>query len=116
MGNITVTGAMIIIIGWIVFIEYDHLPESEREKVIDAIKTNVWYLMLLLLMPFGIIVNIIGMNIGSFGTTVVGATMIFVQGIIASFILGKRTRWKGVMLFIIMVVLGAFLYGSLILL
>lgn len=114
MGSITITGAMIIIIGWMVFIEYDHLPESEREKIIDTLKTNVWYVMLFALMPVGIIVNLIGMNIGSFVTTVVGATMIFVQGLIVSFVLGKRTRWKGVMLFIIILVLGTLQYGSLI--
>lgn len=112
MGNITITGAMVIIIGWIVFIEYDHLPELERKKIIKTIKTNILYMILLLLMPIGILVNIIGMNIGSLITMVIGTTMIFLQGIIMSFVLGKRTRWKGVMLFIIMFVLAVFLYGS----
>src|SRR5690625_1604309 len=65
VGKITVTGAIIIVTAWITLIEYDHLPEEERQKVINAINTKPKYFLLLLLMPLGILFNVLGTIIRS---------------------------------------------------
>lgn len=110
MGTITVTSAILIITAWMALIEFDHLSEEERGEVIQNIKTNPFYFITVALMPVGIIINVLGTVIGSPSMVLAGATMIFIQGLIVSFIFWKRTRWKGVFLFIVVLGLGVFIY------
>ena len=110
MGKITVTGAIIIVTAWITLIEYDHLPEEERQKVINAIKTKPKYFLLLSLMPLGILFNVLGTIIRSPSLVLTGATLLILQALFVSFVFWNRTRWKSVFLFIVTIILGVFLY------
>src|SRR5690625_1034644 len=110
MGTITVTGAIIIITGWIVLVEYDNFPESERKQIIQKIKRSPTLILLIALMPVGILVNVLGRFFGSIWMVVIGASLIFIQGIIVSLLFWKRKRWKSILLLVVIVTLGMFIY------
>src|SRR5690625_6416469 len=100
MGTITVTGAIIIITGWIALVEYDNFPESERKQIIQKIKRSPTLILLIALMPVGILVNVLGRFFGSIWMVVIGASLIFIQGIIVSLLFWKRKRWKSILLLV----------------
>src|SRR5690625_2928760 len=110
MGTITVTGAIIIITGWIALVEYDNFPESERKQIIQKIKRSPTLILLIALMPVGILVNVLGRFFGSIWMVVIGASLIFIQGIIVSLLFWKRKRWKSILLLVVIVTLGMFIY------
>lgn len=108
MGTVTVTGAMIIVIGWITLVEFDSYPETERERIIKKIKESSSYILLITLMPIGIGLNVLGGFFTSYWLVVLGTFLIFVQGIIISFLLWNKRRWKSILLFIVIIILGIF--------
>lgn len=110
MGNVTVTGAIVIIIGWLSLVEYDNLPEAEKEKRIQKIKSSPAFIGLIGLMPLGIMVNIIGTLLGLVWLILFGASLIFLQGIIVSLLFWKWKRWKGIIMLVAIIVLGVFIY------
>lgn len=110
MGTISVTSAIVIIVGWMTLIEYDHVSEEERREIIQKIKTNPFYFITIALLPIGIIINVLGTVIGSVAMVLSGATFIFIQGLIVAFIFWQRTRWKSILLFIVVLGLGIFIY------
>lgn len=110
----TVMGAILIITAWIALLEFDNQPESERTKTIQTIKHNPLYIVIIALLPLGIIINIIGTFFGSLALAIIGASLIILQSLIVSYILWKRTRWKAVLLLVIVLVLGIFVYTPLI--
>lgn len=110
MGTITVTGALIVITAWMALIEFDHLTEEERADVMHKIKTNPFYFMTVVLMPVGIIVNLLGTVLGSLSMLLAGTSFIFIQALILSFILWNRTRWKGVFLLLVVLAFGIVIY------
>src|SRR5690625_6413048 len=110
MGTITVTCAIIIITGWIALVEYDNFPESERKQIIQKIKRSPTLILLIALMPVGILVNVLGKFFGSIWMVVIGATLIFIQGIIVSLLFWKRKRWKSILMLVVIVTLGMFIY------
>lgn len=110
MGTTTVTGAIIIITGWIVLIEFDSYPESERSTIIRMIKGSPMYILIIALLPIGIVVNVLGGMLHSIVIMVIGPSLILLQGIIVSAFLWKRKRWKSVFLFAVIVPLGIFIY------
>src|SRR5690625_5279865 len=110
MGTITVTGAIIIITGWIAHVEYDNFPEYERKQIIQKIKRRPTLILLIALMPVGILVNVLGKFFGSIWMVVIGATLIFIQGIIVSLLFWKRKRWKSILMLVVIVTLGMFIY------
>ncbi len=109
-GTVTVTGAIIVIIGWFTLVEYDHFSESERKKIVQSIKRSPIYISLIALMPVGIIINLVGTILGFAWMVIIGATLIFLQGIIVSLLFWKIKRWKGIFLFSVVVALGIFIY------
>lgn len=110
MGTVTVTGAIIIIVGWFTLIEFDTFPESERQQIIQDIKRSPASIVLIALMPVGILINVLGTSLGALWMVVIGASFIFLQGIIISFLFWKRKRWKSIFLFIVIFTLGIFIY------
>lgn len=110
MGTVTVTGALLIIIGWLSLVEYDNFSESEKEKIKQKIKSSPAYIGLLALMPLGIIVNMIGTLMGLVWLIIIGASLIFLQAIFVSLIFYKWKRWKGIFLLLVVVVLGVFIF------
>src|SRR5690625_1787991 len=106
MGSVTITGAMIIITGWLVLVEFDSYPEQERRRILDKIKTSPSYILLIALMPIGILMNIIGAFFGIVWMVVLGAALIFLQAIIISLLLWNRKRWKSVLLLIAIAILA----------
>lgn len=107
MGTVTVTGAMIIIIGWITLVEFDSYSEEQRAKILDNIKNSPAYIMLIALMPIGIFINILG-SIATLSWLVsLGTFLILLQGIIIVFILWNRKRWKSILLLIALIMLGS---------
>src|SRR5699024_9066457 len=110
MGTVTVTGAIIILTGWFALVEYDSFPEAERKKIIQKIKNSPIYMLLVALMPIGIVVNGLGAAFGSVWMMVLGSTLILIQGIIVALLFWKRKRWKSILLLIVMVGLGIFIY------
>jgi len=110
MESVTVTGALIIIIGWVVLIEFDSLPDSEHERIMQEIKRSPTYILILALMPIGIFINMIGTFSNVLWMVILGASLIFIQGIIASFFLWDYKRWKSIFLFIVVFGLGIFIY------
>lgn len=107
MGTVTVTGAMIIIIGWITLVEFDSYSEEQRAKILDNIKSSPAYIMLIALMPIGIFINILG-SISTLSWLVsLGTFLILLQGIIIVFILWNRKRWKSILLLIALIMLGS---------
>lgn len=110
MGTVTVTGAIIILTGWFALVEYDSFPEAERKHIIQKIKNNPIYMLLVALMPIGIIVNGLGAVFGSVLLMVLGSTLILIQGIIVALLFWKRKRWKSIVLLVVMIGLGIFIY------
>src|SRR5690625_2060522 len=110
MGTITVTGAIIIITGWIALVEYDNFPEPKRKQIIQKIKRSPTLILLIALMPVGILVNVLGRFFGSIWMVVIGASLIFIQGIIVSLLFWKRKRWKSILMLVVIVTLGMFIY------
>lgn len=110
MGMVSVIGAIVIIIGWITLIEFDSYPESERNEIIQTIKSSPTYIVLIALMPVGIFINMLGGFFNSIWMLIIGASLILLQGIIVSVIFWKRKRWKSVLLFSVIVPLGIFIY------
>jgi len=114
MGTITVTGALVVIIGWITLVEFDQSSEQERKRILDKIKNSPMSILIISLMPIGIIVNLLGSYMASLWMVMVGASLILLQGIIVSFLFWNRKRWKSIFLLIVVVGLGSFLYIPLI--
>lgn len=110
MGTVTVTGAIIIITGWFALIEYDSFPEAERKEMIRKIKSSPIYILLIALMPIGIVVNGLGAAFASVWVMILGSTLIFIQGIIVALLFWKRKRWKSILLLVVIVGLGVFIY------
>lgn len=110
MGMITVTGAMVMIIGWLTLIEFDSYPEPERIQIMQRIKKSPIRIILIALMPIGIIINMLGTFSNTLWMVIIGASLIFLQGLIASVLFWKRKRWKSIFLFIVIVGLGVFIY------
>lgn len=110
MSTVTVTGAILIITGWFALVEFDSFPESERKQILQRIKGSPTYILLIALMPAGIIINMLGSYSRSLWMVVVGATLIFLQGIIVSLLFWKRKRWKSIVLLAAIVALGIFIY------
>src|SRR5690625_2412066 len=110
MGTTTATGAILIITGWFSLIEFDNYSEFERNRMIQKIKKSPLYILLIALMPLGIIINVVGSFFYSLTAMLIGATLIFIQGIIVSLLFWKRKRWKSIILLISVILLGSFIY------
>ncbi|MEI3607090.1 hypothetical protein SPD48_15435 [Pseudogracilibacillus sp. SE30717A] len=110
MGTVTVTGAIVVIIGWLSLVEYDNFPETKKRQIVQKIKRSPAYIGLIALMPVGIIVNVIGSFVGSVWMVILGASLIFLQGIIVSLLFWKRKRWKSIFLLTVIIALGIFIY------
>jgi len=110
MGMVTVTGAIIVLIGWFSLVEFDSFPESKRQQIIKKIKGSTTYILLIALMPIGIIINMLGSFFASIWMVVIGASLIFLQGIIVSLLFWKRKRWKSITLLVTIIILGIFIY------
>lgn len=106
----SVTGLILLLTGWFALVEFDHLPESERKRLIEKIKSSPSFILLILLMPVGVIVNILGSVFGSLVMIVLGATFIFLQGIIVALLFWKRKRWKSMLLLSAILVFGIAIY------
>lgn len=110
MGTVSVTGAIVIITGWFALVEFDHFSETERKKILQKIKRSPALIMVISFMPLGILINLIGTAIGLLSMIMIGATLIFLQGIIVSLLFWKRKRWKSILLLTVIVILGSFMY------
>ncbi len=110
MGMVTVTGAIIILVGWFSLVEFDSFSESKRQQVIKKIKGSPAYILLIALMPLGIIINTLGSFFASIWMVIIGASLIFLQGIIVSLLFWNRKRWKSITLLVTIVLLGVFIY------
>lgn len=113
MGQVTITGAMIIIIGWVVLVEFDSFSESKRTEMLQRIKRSPAYILLIALMPVGILINILGSFVNSLWMVMIGSLLIFLQGIIVSILFWKHKRWKSIILLVAIGILGIFVYISL---
>lgn len=111
MGPISAAGAILIITGWFALIEFDSYPESERKQILQRIKSSPALIALIALMPAGILINILGSSIGQIWMVILGATFIFLQGVIVSLLLfWKRKRWKSILLLVVIVAFGILMY------
>lgn len=110
MGTITVTGAIVIITGWFSLVEYDSFSEQKQKQILQQIKRSPAYILLIALMPVGIFINVLGGIFGFLWMIIIGATFIFLQGIIVSLLFWKRKRWKSILLLVVIVALGIFIY------
>lgn len=110
MGTISVTSAILIITGWFALVEFDSFPESKRKQIIQKIKRSPTYIFIIALMPLGIIINVLGTFFGSVFYTTMGASLIFLQGIIVSLLFWNRKRWKSILLLVVILILGIFIY------
>jgi len=110
MGTVTVTGAIIVITGWFSLVEFDSFSESKRQQIIKKIKGSPTYILLIALMPIGIIINMLGSLLSSIWMVMIGASLIFLQGIIVSLLFWNRKRWKSITLLVTIVLLGVFIY------
>src|SRR5699024_9333607 len=95
---------------WIALVEFDSFPESERKQIIQRIKRSPAYILLIALMPAGIVINLLGGFFGSLWMVVIGASFIFLQGIVVSLLFWKRKRWKSILLLAVIGTLGIFMY------
>lgn len=114
MGTVTIPGAILIITGWFALVEYDNYSESERKQILQKIKNSPLLILLIALMPLGILFNSIGGFFGFMWMVILGSSFIFLQGIIVSLLFWKRKRWKSILLLIVIVALGTFIYTPLI--
>src|SRR5699024_11553027 len=110
MGTITVTGAIVIITGWISLVEYDSFSEQKQKQILQQIKRSTAYILLIALMPVGIFINVLGGIFGFLWLIIIGASFIFLQGIIVWLLFWKRKRWKSILLLVVIVALGIFIY------
>lgn len=110
MGTLTITGAIIMITGWFALVEFDHFSEAERKQILQKIKRSPAYITLIALLPVGIVINGLGSRMGSVALVVIGASLIFLQGLIVSSLFWKRKRWKSILLLSVIGVLGLFMY------
>lgn len=110
MGTVTVTGAILIITGWFALVEFDSFSKSERKQIVQKVKSSPVYILLIALMPVGIFINVLGGLFGSLWMVITGASLIFLQGIIVSLLFWKRKRWKSILLLVVIVTLGIFIY------
>lgn len=110
MGPGAITGTILIITGWFALVEFDHFPESERQEILQKIKRSPAYILLIALMPAGILINMLGVFMGVYWMAIVGASLIFLQGMIVSLLFWKRKRWKSILLFTVIIALGIFIY------
>src|SRR5699024_9130122 len=110
MGPITLTGALIIIIGWLTLIEFDSYPDSKRDQIMNDIKRSPALILLIALMALGIFIIALGTYSNSLWMRILGSTLIVSQGIIAAIIFWNRKRWKSVILFVTVIGLGIFIY------
>jgi len=110
MVTFTITGAMIIIIGWIILIEFDSYPEPERKQILQKIKESPTYIILIALMPIGIVINVIGGFFGADLIVITGASLIILQGLIVAILFWKWKRWKSIFLFVVILILGIAMY------
>ncbi|MBB6451100.1 putative membrane protein YqjE [Geomicrobium halophilum] len=110
MRSMTVTGALLIITGWFALVEFDKFNEEERRDIVQGIKQSPAKILLVALMPAGILINILGGFLLSPFTMMIGSTLIFLQAIIVSLLFWKRARWKSILLFIVVLALGIFIY------
>lgn len=99
MGTVTITGAMIIIIGWLTLIEFDSYPEPKRLRIMDKIKSEPLYMFITALLPLGIILNTLGNFSNTFEVAAIGTGLIFVQAFIIALLFWHRNRWKSYFLF-----------------
>ena|SRR5690625_949947 len=110
MGTVTVAGAILIITGWLALVEYDNFPESERKQIVQKIKRSPPFILLIALTPVGILINVIGGFFSSLWMVIIGASFIFLQGIIVSLLFWKRKRWKSILMLVVIIILGMFIY------
>lgn len=115
MGTVTVTGAILIITSWFALVEFDSFSESIRKQILQKIKTSPALIALVALMPVGLIINLLGTYLRSVSMVIIGATLIFLQGIIVSLLFWNRKRWKSILLLVVIVGLGIFIYLPLVL-
>ena len=101
MGSVSVSGAIVFIIAWLTLIEFDSYPESERMRIMNKIKAEPAYFLIAILMPLGIIINLLGNFSNTFLVAAIGTGLIFVQAVIIAFLFWNRKRWKSILLFII---------------
>lgn len=114
MGSITVTSAILLITAWTVLIEFDSYSEEKRRGIIEKIKSSPLYWVIIAFLPLGIVINGIGAMVGSGLFLLLGASFIVLQSLIIAAFLWNVTRWKSMMLFIIIIGLGLVLYIPLI--
>lgn len=110
MGAVSLTGVILMITGWFALVEFDSFSETERKHILHKIKRSPALILLIALMPVGILINVLGVAIASVAMVVVGASLIFLQGIIVSLLFWRRKRWKSILLLAIIVTLGIFMY------
>lgn len=106
----SVTGAIVIITGWFALMEFDSYPESERNRILQKIKKSPALILLIALMPVGLGIHVLGAFAGQLWMVLLGATLIFIQGVIVSLLFWQSKRWKSIILLIAMIVLGGLLY------
>lgn len=110
MGTFTITGAIIIIIGWFALIEFDSYPEEKRKQILQNIKGSPTYIILIALMPIGIVINVFGGFLGVDLMVIIGSSLIILQGLIVSMLFWKWRRWKSIFLFMLILSLGLVMY------
>lgn len=110
MGAVSATGAILIITGWFALVEFDSFTESERARILQKIKRSPAQIVLIAFMPVGMIMNVLGSYVGSLWMVLVGASFIFLQGLIVSLLFWKRKRWKSILLLVVITALGIFIY------
>lgn len=111
MGNLTVTGAIVLITAWTALVEFDSYPESKRKQILQKIKSSPAYILLIALLPIGIFINLLGGFFRSPSMVLIGASLILLQGIIVGLLFWNRKRWKSIFLLVVMAILGIFLYS-----
>src|SRR5699024_4522080 len=114
MGSITVTSAILLITAWTALIEFDSYSEENKRSIIETIKMTQLYWLIIALLPLVLVINGIGVIIGSSQLLLLAASMILIQSLIIAAILWNATAWKGIMLFIIIIGLGLVLFLPLI--
>lgn len=110
MGTVSVTGAIIVLTSWFALVEFDSFSEDERKQILQRIKNSPLLILLVALMPLGIIINTLGFYLSSIWMVLIGASFIFIQGIIVSLLFWKRKRWKSILLLVVIIILGIFIY------
>lgn len=110
MGTMTVTGAIVVLTAWFALVEFDRFPEAERHRILAKIKETPLYITVIALMPVGIVLHMIGGIFELVSLLLIGATLIFLQGIIVSLYFWKWHGLKGIILLTAIVLLGIFIY------